>query len=79
MVLAPQIIKALYSQDSFEDGRINSSELFLQKTEHRLLNAKGIDQAYTTYYGELELIVDWQAEGSEAVEIFNVMRFFGHR
>ena len=31
MVLAPQIIKALYSQDSFEDGRINSSELFLQK------------------------------------------------
>ena len=75
MALAPKIIKALYSQDIHEDGRINSVELFLQKTEHRLLNSLGVDQAFTTYYGEIELIVDWMPKGGEAVEIFNVIRF----
>lgn len=75
MVLAPKIIKALYSQDIHEDGRINSVELFLEKSQRRLLNSNGVDQAYTTYYGEIELIVDWMPTGGEAVEIFNVLRF----
>ncbi len=75
MVLASRIIKALYSQNTHQDGRINSVELFLEKTERRLLNSRGVDQAYTTYYGEIELIVDWKPSGGESVEIFNVLRF----
>ncbi|MEX1307646.1 MAG: metallopeptidase TldD-related protein [Eubacteriales bacterium] len=75
MELATSIIKALYSQDTHEDGRINSVELFLQRTKHRLLNSRGVDQAFTTYYGEIELIVDWLPTNGDAVEIFNVFRF----
>ena len=75
MTIAPKIIEAMYSQDVYDEGRINSVELFLEQTSNHLMNSEGVDQNYTAYYGEIELIVDWQAEGKEAVELFNLLQF----
>jgi len=75
MKLATQVYHALYSQDTFEDGRINSGELFLETTEHRLMNSLGVDQTYTSYFGEIEMAVDWLPKSAEPVEFFDAIHF----
>lgn len=70
----PQLVKALYKNDTHEKGKINSCEFFLERIEKRLINSKGVDESYTSYKGQIELVVDWMETGEE-VEVFEVIDF----
>lgn len=65
--------KALYCNDIYEDGGINSSEIFLNKTTSRIINSEGVDISFVKYTSEIECITQWLEE--QDVELFNVFRY----
>ncbi len=70
----PKLTKALYKNDIYEEGGINSSEIFLNLKQVRLLNSEGIDVSYDTYESMVEVVADWN-DGEEPVELFKIMDF----
>ena len=66
--------KVLFEEDKFEKGGINSSELFLNKIDTRIMNSKGIDVSFSRYTSMLEVVTDWK-EGNEEVEIYRNVEF----
>lgn len=70
----PKLVNALYKEDKFDNGKINSCEFFLEKIETKILNSFGVDESYTSYKGQIELIVDWKETGEE-VEIIEIIDF----
>lgn len=70
----PELVKALYKSDKFDNGKINSCEFFLERIEKRLINSKGVDENWTSYKGQIELVVDWKETGEE-VEIIDIIDF----
>lgn len=70
----PELVNALYKSDKFDNGKINSCEFFLERIEKRLINSKGVDESYTSYKGQIELVVDWMETGEE-VEIIDIIDF----
>ena len=70
----PKIVLSLYKSDKFENGKINSCEFFLEKTDKRIINSLGVDESYTSYKGQIELVADWKEDGEE-VEVIEVMDF----
>ena len=70
----PKLSEALYRADRYQQGRINSAELFLSQIKKRLVNSAGVDVAYEKYRGELEFITNWQEEGEE-VELYKKLDF----
>ncbi|MBN2551912.1 MAG: hypothetical protein JXB06_04045, partial [Spirochaetales bacterium] len=55
--LAP-LAEAIYAQEEEEQAGINSVELFINRSENRILNSQGLDVAYTAYSGYVELIAE---------------------
>lgn len=70
----PKITEALYKNDTFENGWINSTEVFLNKIYTRIINSEGIDIRFSSYKGEAEFITDWK-ENSEEVELYKKIDF----
>ncbi|MDA3811749.1 MAG: metallopeptidase TldD-related protein [Spirochaetaceae bacterium] len=64
----------LYKNDIFDKGGINSAEIFLGKSELRLMTSTGIDVRFKKFNGEIELITDWN-ENNESVELYNMFYF----
>ena len=66
--------KVLFKEDKFEKGGINSSELFLNKINTRIINSKGIDVSFSRYTSMLEVVTDWK-ENNEEIEIYRNIEF----
>lgn len=62
----------IYSEDNYNDGGINSCEIFLNKNRKRIINSEGVDVSYDNYSSEIECITQWKE--NDDVEIFNVFR-----
>lgn len=70
----------IYGQEDQAAARINSAELFLDRVDTRVANSLGLDVAYRSYSGYLELIVedDGKAENARAtggVELYRELSF----
>lgn len=55
-------------------GRVNSLELFLDRIEHRVLNSRGVDAAWSTWRGYVEFTVEAQGS-SGGVELTDMFSF----
>jgi predicted Zn-dependent protease len=68
------VAETIYAQEDSAEARINSAELFLNRTDTRIANSHGLDVSYPSYSGYLELIV--QADGPAGeVELYREMSF----
>jgi predicted Zn-dependent protease len=70
----PKIVLSLYKRDEYENGRVNSCEFFLEKIDTRIRNSRGVDEQFSAYKGQIELVVDWKETGEE-VEIIEIIDF----
>ncbi|MDR7855649.1 metallopeptidase TldD-related protein [Tissierella sp.] len=70
----PKLTEEIFRADRYENGGINSAELFLDKVNVRILNSQGVNVAYETYRGELEFITNWKEKGEE-VELYEDILF----
>jgi len=76
------LAETIYGQEDQAAARINSAELFLDRVDTRIVNSLGLDIAYRSYSGYLELIVDddGKAEAGRApggVELYRSLSFSG--
>lgn len=70
----PKLVSALYSEDRFDNGKVNSCEFFLERITTNVVNSLGVDESYISYKGQIELVVDWKEQGEE-VEITEYIDF----
>ncbi|XMB67469.1 metallopeptidase TldD-related protein [Mycoplasmatota bacterium zrk1] len=70
----PGLVESVYKVDNFENGKVNSAEFFINKSNIRIMNSLGVDIAYTKYTGMIELITDWK-EDIEEVELYQMINF----
>lgn len=73
-VWIPQIKDALYKHDSFRNGYINSTEVFLNRMKTTIMNSNGINYGYISYKGHIELITAWKEKGEE-IELYKELMF----
>ncbi len=64
-----EITKAIYRNDVYEKGGINSCEIFLDKTVTRIVNSEGVDVTEEGYRCMVEFITTWKEEGEE-IELY---------
>jgi PmbA protein len=64
-----EITKAIYKNDIYEKGGINSCEIFLDRIESRIVNSEGVDVSDTGYHCMVEFITTWKEEGEE-IELY---------
>jgi predicted Zn-dependent protease len=69
-----EIAKAIYKYDKYENGGINSCEIFLNKVYTRIVNSEGVDVHSSQYNAMVEFITTWKEEGEE-VELYKALRF----
>ncbi|MBQ9118900.1 MAG: hypothetical protein IJY09_02445 [Lachnospiraceae bacterium] len=60
--------KALFAEDTEEDVFLNSTEVFLKRTWHRIVNSRGIDVSYVNERASGEFVV--QCIGEQDVETY---------
>ncbi len=64
-----EITKAIYKNDIYEKGGINSCEIFLDKVVTRIVNSEGVDVSEEGYRCMVEFITTWKEEGEE-IELY---------
>lgn len=69
-----EITKAIYKNDVYEKGGINSCEIFLNKVYTHIVNSEGIDVDSVDYEGMVEFITTWKEAGEE-VELYRCLNF----
>ena len=70
---ALKVKNALYKYDNFEKGCINSGEIFVTKTDKRIVTSNDVDASYEKYSIDGEFVTQW-AENSD-VEIYNMFSY----
>lgn len=70
-----KLTQDIFIRDKYDNGWINSAELFLDKIKVRIVNSEGIDVSYDTYRGQLEFITNWKEGESEEVELYQDILF----
>ncbi|OGO76701.1 MAG: hypothetical protein A2Y23_10950 [Clostridiales bacterium GWB2_37_7] len=70
----PKIKDALYKEDRFQNGYINSAEIFLNKNFNRIVNSRGVDYSYIDFVGHIEFITSWKDTGEE-IELYKELMF----
>ncbi|MFD3158446.1 metallopeptidase TldD-related protein [Haloimpatiens sp. FM7330] len=70
----PELTEAIFKNDKYKNGYINSAELFLNKIFTHIINSEGIDVSYEKYKGELEIIVNWKEQKGE-IELYKNIKF----
>jgi len=70
----PKIKEALYKHDSFRNGYINSSEIFLNKIRTSIINSRGLEHSFNSYKGYIEFVTSWKELGEE-IELFRELSF----
>ncbi|OOM77979.1 metallopeptidase TldD-related protein [Clostridium sp. BL-8] len=69
-----EITKAVYRNDNYEKGGINSCEIFLNKVYTHIVNSEGVDTESINYDCMVEFITTWK-EASEEVELYKCLNF----
>jgi PmbA protein len=69
-----EITKAIYKNDVYEKGCINSAEIFLSKVFTHIVNSEGVDLQSTNFNCMVEFITTWKEEGEE-VELYRCLNF----
>lgn len=69
-----EITKAIYKNDNYEKGGVNSCEVFLNKVYTHMMNSEGINVDSTHYECMVEFITTWKEEGEE-VELYKCLNF----
>lgn len=64
-----EITKAIYKNDIYDKGGINSCEVFLDKRVTRIVNSEGVDVSEEGYRCMVEFITTWKEEGEE-IELY---------
>jgi PmbA protein len=67
-----EITKAVYKNDGYEKGGINSCEIFLNKIDTRIINSEGVDVHSVDYKGMIEFITTWKEDGEE-IELYRCL------
>ncbi len=67
-----QISEALFESDNFDNGGLNSAELFLNEHQIRIINSKGVDNSYQKRVLDIDFITNWQ-ENSEEIELSKII------
>jgi PmbA protein len=70
----PKIKDALYKNDTYTNGYINSTEIFLDKNDTTIINSRGINKKFRSYNGHIEFITGWKEEGEE-IELYKELKF----
>lgn len=68
------LTEAVYKNDRFEKGGINSCEIFLNRIYTHVVNSEGVDEDAVTYSGMVEFITTWKEEGEE-IELYKCLNF----
>lgn len=63
--IANKVADAILKADNYEDGYINSTEIFVSKTSTLFLNSKGVRQYSERTNIEFEIIPSWRNENDE--------------
>lgn len=69
-----EIAKAVYKNDNYEKGGVNSCEIFLNKVYTHIVSSEGIDVDNTNYQGMVEFITTWKEEAEE-IELYKCLNF----
>lgn len=69
-----EITKAVYKNDIYENGGINSCEIFLNKVYTRIINSEGVDVQGLNYKCMVEYIPTWMGKDEE-VELYRCLNF----
>ena len=70
---AGQMVQALFAPDVHEDAFINSAELFVTRSSHRILSSEGTDVSYTDASVKGEFVV--QCREPEDVEMHSIYEY----
>ena len=70
---AGKMVKALFAPDVHEDAFLNSAELFVTRSSHRILSSEGTDVSYTDASVKGEFVV--QCKEPEDVEMHNIYEY----
>ena len=70
---AGKMVKALFAPDIHEDAFLNSAELFVTRSSHRILSSEGTDVSYTDASVKGEFVV--QCREPEDVEMHNIYEY----
>lgn len=69
-----ELTKAVYKNDNYEKGGINSCEIFLNKVYTHIVNSDGVNVEQNSYEGMIEFITTWKEEGEE-IELYKCLNF----
>lgn len=69
-----EIAKAVYKNDIYDKGGINSCEIFLNKIHTHIVNSEGVNAEAIHYEGMVEFIITWKEEGEE-IELYRCVNF----
>ena len=72
--IAGEIIDAAFKADQYENGRLNSAELFINRKKRRIVNSNGVDVSFQNSSAEMEIVSEWKKDGS-SVEQHRVLNF----
>ncbi len=67
--VALKVADAIYASKKYNDGWINSAEIFVNETNTRLITSKGADNSYKSASLFIEIIPTWKGKDEE-VEIY---------
>ena len=69
-----EVTKAVYKNDNYEKGGINSCEIFLNKVYTHIVNSEGVDAESIDYDCMVEFITTWKEDGEE-IELYKCLNF----
>lgn len=67
--IAFKVADAIFKANVYEEGWINSCEIFVTKIDNVLINSRGVNCKYPTYKAMIEVIPTWKGE-KEEVELY---------
>ncbi|HEX7715593.1 MAG TPA: metallopeptidase TldD-related protein [Bacillota bacterium] len=69
-----RLAQAVFQNDNYREGWLNSAEIFLNQVRLHLVNSEGIDLTRESYRADLEAIATWR-EGASEIELFRELKF----
>jgi PmbA protein len=69
-----RLTEAIYKNDKYEKGGINSCEIFLNRVYTRIVNSEGVDTDAEAYHCMVEFITNWKEE-DEDTELYKHLDF----
>ena len=72
--LAAKIADAVFAADSYENGALNATEIFVYRDTVSVKNSRGIDKSEVKHHAMVEAIPTWNGSG-ESVELYECYSF----